>query len=344
MPYQRNFDKRIRAAVIGAGSHCIRNILPTMNYLPVELVAVCDIDEEMARRTAKQYGAKAYTNTAALYAGEPELEAVFIAVGPRQHPAMVIDALCAGKHVWVEKPVAVRAAQVSEMIAARGDNIAVVGFKKAFMPATLKAKEVIDSEKYGHPNSILAVYHMCMPTNGREILEKGETPNWLLNGVHPLAFMMAVGGPVDTVTTHINAAGYGAVMLGYKNGCTGTLHLASGPMPNIEYYAVYSDQWELSVRDTRVELRRGIPFAYSETHNYAPAGDVSGTVVWDTTNCLATLENKPEFTQGFFDEMNYFCGCVLENKQPDKGTLEMALDMMKVYEAALISDGTPVKI
>ena len=83
---------------------------------------------------------------------------------------------------------------------------------------------------------------------------------------------------------------------------------------------------------------------YRYTNTYAPEGFDHGTIVWDTSNCLATLENKAEFTQGFYNETRYFCDCVLEDRQPEIGTLEDALEMMKVYEAALLSDGEPVKI
>jgi hypothetical protein len=40
----------------------------------------------------------------------------------------------------------------------------------------------------------------------------------------------------------------------------------------------------------------------------------------------------------------YFCRCVLAGKKPELGTLEFALEMMKVYEAGLISDGKAVRI
>jgi hypothetical protein len=40
--------------------------------------------------------------------------------------------------------------------------------------------------------------------------------------------------------------------------------------------------------------------------------------------------------------MLHFCECVLNSKAAEKGTLEFALEMMKVYEAALLSDGKTI--
>ncbi len=55
---------------------------------------------------------------------------------------MACQALDAGLHVWLEKPPAMRAPEVEEMIRHRKDGVVVVGFKKAFMPAAFKAREV----------------------------------------------------------------------------------------------------------------------------------------------------------------------------------------------------------
>ena len=346
MSYQREYKTRIPVAIIGAGSHCYRNILPVMNYLPVEIKAICDPNEENGRGAARQYGCVWYSNAAEMYSREPGIQAVFIAVGPAFHPALVKEALAAGRHVWVEKPISVRAAQVEEMIAARRDQVVVVGLKKAFMPATVKVREIIASEKYGHLKSILGVYHMTLPENGEELLEKGESPNWLRNGVHPLAFMSEAGGKVDEVFSYTNGEGHGAVLLRYANGAMGTLHLASGPKPSAERYEVFGENWQMHIIDQQVELRRGIPFVYDRTANFVPEGDDSGTIVWNASNCLATLENKALFTQGFFAETKFFCDCILEGRHPVSGTgsLEQALEIMRIYEAALCSHGKPVKL
>jgi len=342
MSYQRDFDKRIKVGVIGAGSHCYRNVLPTMNYLPVEIKAICDVNEAVAKKTAKQYGDCAYyTNTRDMYEKE-DIEAVFISVGPQLHPMLTIEALDAGMHVWVEKPVAMRADDVRQMIDHRGDRIVVVGLKKAFMPVTEKAIEIANSEKYGRLKSILAIYPMSIPQNGEQVLEERQFVNWLANGVHPLAFLMAVGGSVASVTAHCREDGHGVFVMEFKNGVIGNFHLASGPLP-MEAYCLYGEGWHLNIHNNnRIELQRGIPFEYGKTTSFISPGDDSGAVVWEAQNCLATLENKALFIQGFYSEMKYFCDCVLEKRTAEKGTLEFALEMMKVYEAGLLSKGKAI--
>jgi hypothetical protein len=94
----------------------------------------------------------------------------------------------------------------------------------------------------------------------------------------------------------------------------------------------------------RVTIQRGIPLKYGQTTSYIPEGIDSVAVVWEPQNCLATLENKALFTQGIYNEMRYFCDQVMSGQPADKGSLEFALEIMKVYEAGLLSNGNRVDI
>lgn len=347
MAYQREFEKRLRAAVVGAGSHAYRNILPALHHLPVELVALCDVNRALVERTAPEYGVKGvYSDTAEMYAGE-KLDAVFICTGPQQHPRLACEAFDAGLHVWTEKPPALRADEVVEMIAHRRDKVGVVGFKKAFLPAAEKALELFVNGKYGPVRTILGVYPMSIPENGAEVLETRQTNNWLANGVHPLAFLLAVGGPVTSVTTHRGKHGGGACILHYESGAIGNLHLAQGGSPSspMEQYSVFGQNGHLTIDNTdRVTLHRGIPFDYGKTTSFVPPGENSGAVVWEPQNMLGTLENKSAFTQGTYAELRYFCECILNGVTALRGSLEFALHLMRVYEAGLLSEGNPVPV
>jgi predicted dehydrogenase len=60
MSYQRDFERRLGVALVGAGLHSYRNLLPPLHYLPVRLQAVCDRDESRARSAAEEYGVPGY--------------------------------------------------------------------------------------------------------------------------------------------------------------------------------------------------------------------------------------------------------------------------------------------
>jgi predicted dehydrogenase len=112
MTYQREYERKLRLGVIGVGSHAYRNILPVLHYLPVSLAALCDLNGEVLARTVAEYpGAAPYTDAERMYA-EMNLDAVLLVAGPRQHPTLAAQAMQAGVHVWMEKPPAIRAADV----------------------------------------------------------------------------------------------------------------------------------------------------------------------------------------------------------------------------------------
>ena len=340
--FMRDYTERVKIGVVGVGAHCYRNILPCLTFLPVDLIAVCDINEDTAKKTAKQYGCEYYTNTQAMYE-KADIEAVLICVSPQLHPKLVCEAFEAGLHVWVEKPVSMRAYEVEEMIKCRSDRIGVVGFKKAFMPVTEKAVEIAQSEKYGNLQSILGIYPMSIPDNGEKLLEEKQFINWLANGVHPLSFFLEVGGKVAAVRAETNKNGHGTFTIHFKSGIIGSLHLAAGPLP-MENYNLYGEGWHLDIQNNnKVTLYHTAPGGdgHSSFINDNPSG---GAVMWEMQNCLASIESKLLFTQGFYGELKYFCDCVLNGQIPVKGSLEFALELMKVYEAGLVSHGDLIEI
>ena len=98
--------RRIRTGVIGCGS-VSHAYLPTLAESPfVELVSVCDIKPERARRQAERFNVKhVYADVEAMWAGEP-FEFLVNLTDMQAHEAINRRALEAGKHVWSEKPLA----------------------------------------------------------------------------------------------------------------------------------------------------------------------------------------------------------------------------------------------
>ncbi len=347
MTYQRDFQKKLKVGIVGVGSHAYRNLLPALNYLPVTLQAVCDTNRPLAQATAAQYGATGcYEDAQEMYRHE-NLDAVFLSVSPIAHPYLARQALQAGLHVWMEKPPARRASEIEDLIGLRKDRVVVVGFKKAFMPATHKAIEIFSSQAYGPLRSVLAEYPMTIPEDGEAVLRDGSIVNWLRNGCHPISFCIAVGGPVKAVTLHRAADGSGICVMEFASGAIGNFHMSAGANKGqpMERYSCFGDNGHLVIDNgLRVTLHRGIPFEYGKTTSYAPPGLDSGAIVWEPQNREGTLENKALFTQGIYNEMQYFCAQALAGQPAEKGSLEFTLQVMKVYEAGLLSKGRRIEI
>jgi predicted dehydrogenase len=347
MSYQRDYQNRLKIGLVGVGSHAYRNILPALHYLPVRLQAVCDINLDLARKTAEEYGSvKAYATTAEMYRQE-KLDAVLICVSPQLHPSLACEAFAANLHVWLEKPAAMFASEVEEMIRHRQGKICVVGFKKAFMPVTGKAIQLLEKKEYQPISSIVAQYPVLLPPDGKDILKERKFTDWLGNGCHPLSMMVALGGKVESVVAHRSPGGAGICILRFANGMIGNLHadVGAGSSQPSERYTIYGNKVTLSIENSsRLVLQRGVPFAYGKSVSYLEGGEQSGAVVWEPQNTLATLENKALFSQGMFAELDSFCRQAQSGQLEWIGSLEFALEVMKIYEAALRSDGKTVTL
>lgn len=349
MTYQRDFADRLRVGVVGLGGHGYRIILPVLNYLPVTLAAVCDRDPGRAEATARQYGVRPYTGLGEMLTAE-RLDAVLLAVSPFAHPDLAVEALSHGVHVWMEKPPAARPADLDKVIAARGDNIVVVGMKKVFMPAARKALEILAAPGTGPLSSVTARYPVTIPPDAAGILDRPRFSHWLNEGCHPLSLMLAAGGPVESVDVQRGGLGDCACLLHFAGGGLGVLHLSDNidlSQPFERYTFVARGATVEIDNCSRVTVQRGIPYEFGVTTSFAPektggtegAGGTEGTetgmLTWEPQNSRSSLENQALFIQGFYAELSYFCDRVRAGRPAGTGTLEFARHVMEVYEWTL---------
>src|SRR5437899_2708492 len=97
---------RARIALIGCGPRGLRGHAPGLTSTEeIELVAVCDVVEELARSAAAQLGVEPSTDHRELLR-RSNLDGVVIVTATRFHAAIARDAVRAGKHVLLEKPMA----------------------------------------------------------------------------------------------------------------------------------------------------------------------------------------------------------------------------------------------
>jgi UDP-N-acetylglucosamine 3-dehydrogenase len=139
-----------RVAVIGTGAMG-RNHVRVYGEMPdAELVAVADLDSGAVHQVAQTYGARAYTDYKKMLQRE-EVEAVTVAVPTAAHHRVVLDALAAGCHVLVEKPVAATVEEARDMVAAaeRADRVLMVGHIERYNPAVIELKRRLDGGELG---------------------------------------------------------------------------------------------------------------------------------------------------------------------------------------------------
>jgi len=106
----------VRFGLIGCGRVAPRHAQSLAQLSEARLVAVADVREDRARRFSEEYGVEAYTDYQEMLA-RPDVDAVTVCVPSGLHAQVAIDVLRAGKHVLVEKPIALDLADADRMIA-----------------------------------------------------------------------------------------------------------------------------------------------------------------------------------------------------------------------------------
>ena len=97
---------KVRLGVVGAGNIAAMNVRGYLEDPRCDIVAVCDNDEEVGKRAAKEWGAERFYAELSDLLADDGIDAVEILTPTHLHHDHVIAALEAGKHVSVQKPVA----------------------------------------------------------------------------------------------------------------------------------------------------------------------------------------------------------------------------------------------
>jgi predicted dehydrogenase len=173
-------DDKLRIGQAGLG-YWGRNLARNFDEL-AELRGLCDASEERRAEFAERYPDARVTGDFGELLAADDVDAVVIATPVPTHYPLALAALEAGKHVFVEKPPAMRAAEMEELIGvaeARG-LVLMPGHLLLYHPAVQKLKELIDAGELGE---VLVVYG-----NRQNLgkIRKDENALWSL-GVHDLS-------------------------------------------------------------------------------------------------------------------------------------------------------------
>jgi 1,5-anhydro-D-fructose reductase (1,5-anhydro-D-mannitol-forming) len=143
---------KIRYGIIGFGGFAERSIAPAiMATANSELIAIQKRSLTTAQEKARQLGIKYAFSTPEDLANCSEVDAVFIVSSNNAHCAETITAAAAGKHVLVEKPMAMNTEEAQSMIAAcksAGVKL-MVGHMLRLSPLVLRMKQIVSSGTIG---------------------------------------------------------------------------------------------------------------------------------------------------------------------------------------------------
>ncbi|MFW6158478.1 MAG: Gfo/Idh/MocA family protein [Planctomycetota bacterium] len=180
----------LKVGVIGAGGIAGAHIKRLKAMDDVAVSAVCDIREGAARAKAEEFDIpEVFTDYVDLLE-QSEVEAVSVCTPNFCHAEPTIAALEAGRHVIVEKPMAMNVPEAQAMVdvADKAGKVLTVGFQLRYSPRAQMLKRAADDGRFG-----TVLYTRCQAMRRRGI------PNWGVFGQKELQG----GGPMIDIGVHI---------------------------------------------------------------------------------------------------------------------------------------------
>lgn len=145
----------VRVGMIGAGTYARKFLLPNLKSNGVDFRSIATASGLSASDIGSQYGFASCVSDGEQVIGDADTNLVVIATRHNSHASLATKALAAGKHVFVEKPLAMNDTELVAVIEAATDSSArlMVGFNRRFSPSAQHAREHFASRQ--SPLSIL---------------------------------------------------------------------------------------------------------------------------------------------------------------------------------------------
>ena len=216
---------RLRIAVIGAGAWGANHVRVVASEPSCELAAIVDRDPDaLVRAAAVAPGPTLRDPDIAL--ADRSIDAVIIATPASTHVPLACAAIAAGKHVLVEKPLALSLADTERLAAVRADGVVMLGHQMVFHPALVRARELLHAGELGE----LHYVHSIRANLGR--IRSDEGALWTF-GPHELSMLdVMLDAPAETVSArgqcvvHPGVEDVAFVTIRYATGKVAHLHLS----------------------------------------------------------------------------------------------------------------------
>ena len=262
--------KKLGIGVIGVG-RVAQAHLAAVSALKeeVDLLAVADVEEEKAREAMEKYGAGYFTTRYEDLLGDPTIEAVIITLPNHLHHSATLDAAKAGKHILIEKPMAMNILQAREMVAAAEDNRVtfMVGQSRRFSDAVFAMQERLP--EIGELFRVIISFLVSFPsppTNWWRRFDEAGGLVILLQGSHSLDSILTWMGKmpqrVFTFSSRRNPQWEGEdeadILLSFDRGESASVHLSLSTSPAFHEAVLVGTKGVIRL----IEYATGKPFGF----------------------------------------------------------------------------------
>ncbi|MBV7338407.1 Gfo/Idh/MocA family oxidoreductase [Chloroflexi bacterium TSY] len=328
----------IRVGLIGCGRVAPRHAQSLQQISNTTLVAVADPKIERANNFAQEYGVTAYGDHRILLE-DPNIDAVTICVPSGLHAQVTLDALAAGKHVLVEKPIALNLDDADRMIAmAKEKNLRLgVVLQNRYNSPMQKLRHLIDGNGLGKLYLGNACVRWFRPQSyyedewhGTIAMDGGALMNQSIHHIDALQWFMgsvqSVSAYTATLAHEMEAEDVGVATLRFVNGALGTIEGSTLTWPqNLEgSVAIFGERGSVKIGGTAL--------------NRITLWKVDGQLE-EEAEILTSQRVDPPSVYGYShrEVIQEFAEAVLEGKEPgtpgEEARRSLAL-VLAIYESA----------
>ncbi len=232
-------DGPFGVAVVGCGGVSSAHFSAYASHPDADLVAAVDVRPDLAASSAHRWHARRWYSTVAEVLGDPEVHVVDLCLPHDLHAPVTIQAAKAGKHIFVEKPIANTLDEADRMIAAAEENgvLLMVDQTKRYQNRHRKVKELLDAGYIGRPLLVRSTYEQDIIYAWTHMDPERRATYWKHDGVisgigiHSLDLLrwlvaevvevQAIASTSDLIDPHRNAEDSAIILLRFENGCIG---------------------------------------------------------------------------------------------------------------------------
>lgn len=333
----------------------------------IELVGICTAHKETARKAQEQHQFKFSCTDYHKLLAEKDIQIIDCSAPNYLHHKIVIDAIEAGKHIYCEKPLAMNVQEAEDMVkrASASRVKCQIAFNYRFVPAIMRAKQLINDGKLGKILTFRAVYlhsgyiDPTRPMSWR--LRKSQSGGGALFdlGSHVLDLVRYLIGECEAVLAHnytfikkrpiergstqmeeVDVDDLSILQLKLKNGAVGTVEASRVSTGSI-------DELKIEIQGNKGAVRFNLMdpnwlYFYDATEKNEPLGGNRGFKQIETLqrypdSALPTCSRASVGWQHFHIASQYnFIRSILEDSKPEPG-FEDGLAVQKIMEAACCS-------
>jgi predicted dehydrogenase len=191
-------QQTVRVGVVGLG-YWGPNLARNFAAIPgCELAWLCDADERARTKLERSFPTARTTATLTDLLGDEQLDAVVLATPVPTHAELAIEVASAGKHCFVEKPLATTAADAERAVAAaaQAGKLLMVGHLLEYHPAVTRLKQLVDSDELGR------LFYIYGNRLNLGVLREDENALWSL-GAHDVSVALhLIGEEPDECIAH----------------------------------------------------------------------------------------------------------------------------------------------